>query len=460
MFIKAHKILGAAAIASLMLLTSLQQQASAQGEVEIISGASRTISVATSKGRLIRLPGRAQTVFIADPTVADIQVKSPTLVYLSALKPGGTTLFAVDGGENVLAQMDIKVTPDLVQLNREIKILYPDYDIAVSSIGDSVLIRGMVNSAIDAENIRKLAERTAGSPEIIVNQLGVISPGQINLRVRVAEISRDLQKQIGFNWTASKGSNFSLATFNPFNANVTQHTLGLGGTLGAFTVNTVLDALDEEGLIKILAEPNLTALTGETASFLAGGEFPILVPDSDGDVTIEFKQFGVSLAFTPTVLSGERINLHVRPEVSQLDNTNAVVLGTFQIPALTTRRAETTVELGSGESFAIAGLIRNDITHDVNKFPGLGDIPILGALFRSDDFQRNESELVIVVTPYVVRPVARQTVMVPTDGFAPPSDVERLWKPSVHRRNKKVPEGPVINELGERVIGPVGFEFE
>ncbi|RED50851.1 type II and III secretion system protein family protein [Aestuariispira insulae] len=431
-----------------------------QAELEVLSGANRTLQVETSQGRLIRLPGRAETVFIADPTVADIQVKSPSLVYLSALKPGGTTLFAVDRNEQLLAQVTIKVTPDLVQLRHEIRTLYPDYDIAVSAVGSNVLVRGTVDSPLDAENIRRLAERTAGAPEVVLNQLNVASAGQINLRVRVAEITRDVQKQIGFNWTASKGGSFALSTFNTFNSNITQNTLTLAGNLGAFSLNTVIDALEQEGLLKILAEPNLTALTGETASFLAGGEFPILVPDSDGSVTIEFKQFGVSLAFTPTLITGGRINLHVRPEVSQLDNTNAVVLDTFQVPGLTTRRAETTVELGSGESFAIAGLIRNDVTHDVNKFPGLGDIPILGALFRSDDFQRDESELVIVVTPYVVKPVSSRRLALPTDGFAPTSDVERLLGKGMQRRNREVGEGVIVNEMGERVIGPVGFEFE
>ena len=449
-----------ALLAAFAALALPGNDAKAQAELEVLSGAQRTLSVETSEGRLIRLPGRAETVFIADPAIADVQVKSPSLVYLSALKPGGTTLFAVDSNENLLAQMNIRVTPDLDQLRTEIRTLYPHYEIAVSSVGSHVLVRGTVDAPLDAENIRRLAERTAGAPEVVLNQLNVATAGQINLRVRVAEITRDLQKQIGFNWTISKGSNFAVSTFNTFASNVTQNTLTYGATLGAFSLDTVIDALETEGLLKILAEPNLTALTGETASFLAGGEFPILVPDSDGSATIEFKEFGVSLAFTPTMITGGRINLHVRPEVSQLDNTNAVVLDTFQVPGLTTRRAETTVELGSGESFAIAGLIRNDITHDVNRVPGLADIPILGDLFRSDDFQRDESELVIVVTPYIVKPVSTRRLALPTDGFAPTSDVERLLGNGMQRRNRIVPEGQIINELGERVIGPVGFEFE
>ncbi|WP_259780091.1 type II and III secretion system protein family protein [Aestuariispira ectoiniformans] len=431
--------------------------------VEIISGAGTKISVEASHGRLIRLPGRADTVFVADPEVADVQVKSPTLVYLMARKPGTTTLFAVDGRDRVLASLDIQVIPDLPKLQQKIDTLYPGVDVAATALGENVVLRGTVVSPSQAEGISKLAATTAGKADLVVNQMKVATPSQVNLRVRVAEMSRTIQKQLGFNWTGSGvlgTTGFTFATVNPFAASVTAQTVGLTG-IGGRNVNVTLDALDDEGLIKILAEPNLTAMSGETASFLAGGEFPILVPGSDGRVTIVFKQFGVSLAFTPTILDGGRINLHVRPEVSQLSNTNAVTLNTFQIPSLTTRRAETTVEVGSGESFAIAGLISNDVTHDVSRLPGLADIPILGALFSSDNFRRDESELVIVVTPYVVRPVAQAKLMDPTEGYYPPTDSERVLGSSLNRQPKKpAPKGATVDSRGNRLIGPVGFQFE
>lgn len=429
--------------------------------VEIISGAGNTISVEASHGRLIRLPGRADTVFVADPEVADVQVKSPRLVYLMARTPGTTTLFAVDGSDQVLATLDIRVTPDLPKLRRDIETLYPTLDVDVDSLGENVVLKGRVETAAQAEGIRKLAAAVAGKPEAVVNQMAVTMPSQINLRVRVAEMSRTVQKQLGFNWTGTGvlgTTGLSFATVNPFAAAVTQQTFGLTG-IGGRNVNVTLDALDEEGLIKILAEPNLTAMSGETASFLAGGEFPILVPGTNGRVTIMFKQFGVSLAFTPTILDKGRINLHVRPEVSQLSNTNAVTLNTFQIPSLTTRRAETTVEVGSGETFAIAGLIRNDATHDISKVPGLADIPILGALFKSDNFQREETELVIVVTPYIVRPVAQGELMDPTEGYYPPTDKERLLGSGLHRQTGKS-DGATVDPQGQNLIGPVGFQFE
>lgn len=445
---------------SLIILTALA--AYPAQAVEVISGAASTISVEASHGRLIRLPGTADTVFVADPEVADIQVKSPRLVYLMARAPGTTTLFAVDAADRVLATLDIQVTPDLPRLRKEITTLYPSLDIDVASLGENVVLRGSTDTPEQAEGIRKLAAAVAGKPEFVVNQMSVAMPSQINLRVRVAEMSRTVQKQLGFNWTGTGGigtTGFAFDTINPFAASVTQQLFGLNN-IGGRNINVVLDALDDEGLIKILAEPNLTAMSGETATFLAGGEFPILVPGTNDRVTIVFKQFGVSLSFTPTILDSGRINLHVRPEVSQLSNTNAVILNTFQIPSLTTRRAETTVEIGTGESFAIAGLIRNDITHDVSKVPGLADIPILGALFKSDNFQRDESELVIVVTPYVVRPVARGHVMDPTEGYYPPTDKERLLGAGLTRQAKDTPKGATVDNRGERLIGPVGFQFE
>ena len=286
------------------------------------------------------------------------------------------------------------------------------------------------------------------------------APNQVNLRVRIAEISRGVDKQLGFNWTVAGslgGIALGIATANPFSASAINAITG-STSLGSFNLNAVIDALEEEGLVQVLAEPNLTAPSGETASFLAGGEFPILVPGSDGTVTIDFKKFGVSLAFTPTIIGKNRVVLHVRPEVSQLSSTNAVTLNNFQIPSLTTRRVETTVELGSGQSFAIAGLLQNNVTHDISKFPGLGDIPVLGALFKSDRFQRDESELVIIVTPYLVKPVSQQ-LAAPTDGFGAAHDAQRYGAGGENRRAPSA--GPIRRRRhdGTTLIGPVGFQL-
>jgi len=429
--------------------------------VEIIDGSGQTLQMEISKGKLVRLEKPAKTVFVADPEIADIQVKSPRLVYLLAKKPGSTTLFAVDAKERVLANIGVKVTHNLSRLRKAIKDLHPDLNVEVSSVEGSVVLDGLVDSTTDAENIRRLAAKFAPEKDAVISRLGVDAPNQVNLRVRVAEISRGVDKQLGFNWTIAGtlgSAALGIATSNPFASSVTQHTLTAARNFKGWSFNAIIDALEEEGLVNVLAEPNLTATNGETASFLAGGEFPILVPDSNGRVTIEFKKFGVSLAFTPTIVGKTRVNLHVRPEVSQLSTSNSVTLNNFQIPSLTTRRAETTVELGSGQSFAIAGLIQNNITHDISKFPGLGDVPILGALFKSDRFQRDESELVIIVTPYLVRPVS-QKLATPLDGFQAPHDIQRYGKGGTNRHSKSAPKPKTVSRRGKSLIGPVGFQL-
>ncbi len=432
--------------------------------LEVVSRGHHEMPLELHKGRLIKLRAAAETVFVANPEIADVQIKSPTLVYVLGKAAGETTLFAVDRREQVLASIDLHVSHNLDRINASIRILHPEAEVQLASVGDTLVVDGMVDSITTAENIRRVAAGAIGDPEKVMLRLGVNAPTQINLRVRVAEVSRDIDKQLGFNWSiagSAAGIAFGIATSNPFNASVTEHTLSLSNIgIGGFDLNTVIDALEEEGLISVLAEPNLTALSGEAASFLAGGEFPILVPDSDGRVTIEFKKFGVSLSFTPTLIGRDRVNLHVRPEVSQLSTTNAVTLNNFQIPSLTTRRADTTVELGSGQSFAIAGLIQNNVTHDISKFPGLGDVPVLGGLFKSDRFQREESELVIIVTPYIVKPINNKRLAAPTDGLESPHDIERIVNGGTHRQKPTAPAPVTVNRDGESLIGPVGFLLE
>ena len=329
-----------------------------------------------------------------------------------------------------------------------------------------MVIDGIVGSPTVSEDVRKLASQFVGKETDVINRLGVDAPTQINLRVRFAEISRDTEKALGINWNivnAAGKTGISFATFNPLAiAGVLSDSLAVNTSIGKTDINILLDILDQEGLASVLAEPNLTAISGETASFLAGGEFPILVPQGDDQVTIEFKKFGVSLAFTPTILQADRINLHVRPEVSQLSQEGAIdvpfVGGTLRVPALRTRRAETTIELGSGQSFAIAGLLSNDTAHDFKTLPGLGDIPVLGRLFQSDNFRRRESELVIIVTPYIVRPSSNMPAA-PTDGFAPPTDWERVYPSGTWKRQ---PQGQAsrVGPDGTRVYGPTGFVLE
>ena len=389
---------------------------------------------------------------------------------------GETTLFAVDAAENILANLQLTVNHNLSRLENSFRQMLPGTRVQVASVDGGLVLHGSVDSALDAENAKRIAERFAPEEGEVINRLAVTGPNQIHLRVRVAEVSRQVIKAFGINWDAVTNKAdflFGLSTGNPvvapdangianFSSTVFNlRNAGPRGTqtnslFGKFTdsdsnVNGLLDALDDEGLISILAEPNLTAMSGQSANFLAGGEFPIPVPQDNGRITIEFKKFGVGLAFTPTLV-GKRISLRVRPEVSQISNTGAIIINGFNIPALTTRRAETTVELGSGQSFAIAGLLQNNSSHDISKFPGLGDVPVLGSLFRSNQFIKDESELVIIVTPYLVRPVSAPQMATPTDGLIQPSDYERLVESHTYRR-QPLPQASATGALGDGGLG-------
>ncbi|HLF59066.1 MAG TPA: type II and III secretion system protein family protein [Alphaproteobacteria bacterium] len=434
------------------------------------------IEIELNKGTLVRLDHAAGTVFIADPEIADIQVKSPTLVYVFAKKVGETTLFAVDEHEHVLLDAPITVTHNLSRLDGALKSLLPDSNISVRSVEGAVVLTGAVANPVEAEDARRLSARFIGKDDEVINRLDVLGANQVNLRVRMAEVSRDALKQLGFNWDAIFNGSFltaALAIGNPVlagaqflrNPDTSVNNLGLSAQNGALTLNTVIDALADEGLVSILAEPNLTAVSGQSANFLAGGEFPVPVPQTGQNgtsvaITIEFKKFGVSLSFTPTVLSNKLISLKVVPEVSQLSDSGSIEIEGFRIPSLTTRRAETTVELGSGQSFAIAGLFQNDTTHNISKFPGLGDLPILGALFRSTKFQRQETELVIVVTPYIVRPVSAMKMALPTDGLVQPNDYERIITGQTYRPQLQQGQPGPVGPDAKGLSGPVGFMLD
>lgn len=448
----------ATAIGALAMTFALVPAETPLQAAQVLSSGGKSVTVEAKKGSLVRLNQPASTVFIADPEVCDVQVKSPRLIYLMGKKPGQTTLIAVDENENILANMDVTVTQDLGRLNQAINALYPDSGINVSSVEQSVVIDGVVGSPSVSEDVRKLASQFVGKETDIINRLGVDAPTQINLRVRFAEMSRETEKALGINWSivnAAGKTGIAFATFNPLAiAGVLSDSLAINTSIGKTDINILLDILDQEGMASILAEPNLTALSGETASFLAGGEFPIPIPQSDGVVTIEFKKFGVSLSFTPTILTGNRINLRVAPEVSQLSNNGAIQIQNFQIPALITRRAETMVEAASGQSIVIAGLLMNNVVRDVNKVPWLSDVPVLGKLFTSENFQRQETELVIIVTPYIVGAVREE----PGAKLAPPPGAPAAPGPSAAAPG--APASPAAARTPGKLVGPGGFQLD
>lgn len=406
------------------------------------------LTIAAGTGRVLRLRAPAANIFTADPKVAEVRPASPDSVFVFGTGPGTTTVAALANDGTSVAQFQVTVTPSAFtagQTADQLRAAAPKLGVRARETVNGVALSGTVATPLDAA--RTVGAATAQLPKkdaSVVNALRVQEPMQVSLRVRIVEMSRTLTRELGVNWTSSNirlgtpGSSgrFGIATNNPVvNSTITPSlvTLGLRGTSG--NLDIAVQALAADQLVHTLAEPNLTAMSGEVATFLVGGEFPIPVSSSVNTVGVEFKQYGISLAFVPTVLNRNSISLKVRPEVSQLDRANGVTFffgnpntsTGLAIPGLIVRRAETTVQLGSGQSFVIAGLLQDQTTVTGNSVPWLGEVPILGSLFRSDSFQRGESELVIIVTPYIVQPVSDPNALkTPADGWRPPSDVERI----------------------------------
>ena len=438
-----------------------------------VAARAQPISLAAGTGALLHLPLPAATIMSAEPGVARVQPASPTSLFLMAVAPGRTTVIATTEQGLPIMQYDVTVTPGVGRpaplggppaapepahvtpamasaiRSAVVQAIPGAADVQVEAAGGNAVLTGTVPNAAASLQVEAIAHGFVGEHGGVLDNLLVLGSIQVNVRVRIAEIDRQITRQLGINWQAL-GTIGSIGMLPALTLNTPGAVAGTGGALASaacaagiplsvqckgVNFNGVIDALAADQLITILAEPNLTAQSGETASFLAGGEFPIPVAATESNgaptVTVVFKQFGVSLAVVPTVLSPSRLNLRIRPEVSQLSNTGAVSVplgnGSLTIPALSVRRAETTIELGSGQSFAVAGLLQRTSTDITNGLPGLGDLPVLGALFKSNQFQRGDSELVIIVTPYIVRPAASPSALhAPTDHFTPATDLDRI----------------------------------
>ncbi len=394
-------------------------------------------------GRVVTLTAAAASVFAADPKVVEVRPASPTSLFLFGVSPGRTTVAAMSAGGQPIAQFDVTVAPNgyaAAAAAGQLNTAMPGSGMTAGMRPNGLVLNGSTASPMDAERAATIGRAGLADNQKLDNRTSVSSSVQVNLRVRVVEMDRSLTRELGVNWQAlaNVGGRYGTLGFSAAPALVQAASASLGGGYNFNTpgkgldINGVIDALAQDQLIHVLAEPNITTMSGEAASFLVGGEFPIPIAEFGGTLSIEFKQYGVSLSFVPTVLSNGRINLHVRPEVSQLTNQGAIQIGqgsnnSVQVPALQVRRADTTVELGSGQSFAIAGLMQETTTLTGNGVPFLGDIPVLGALFRSDNFQRNQTELVILVTPYLVQPVSNaESLAAPDDGWKPPNDLERI----------------------------------
>ena len=423
-----------------------------------------TLKVPMNKSQVVRANQTIGKIAIGNPDIADAVVLTDQSFYLLGKRAGSTNVSIYGRGGQLLAVIDVSVGADVEALKAALHEMMPNEKIEVRAVNDSIALGGQVSSPARANEAVEVAKQyvskdtgggggaaggaggapPAGAPSgssgggssggTVINHMSVRGAQQVMLQVKVAEMSRKTSKALGFLPLARFGkannpSGFSLAPLDP--VNTSDFALAVASAIsGNFALALSIEALEERNAVKILAEPNLVAMSGDTANFLAGGEFPVPVAyqpatsTGTATVTIEFKPFGVSLAFTPTVIDDGLINLVVAPEVSEIDKTVSVVTSGFTIPGIAVRRARTTIELRDGQSFAIAGLLQSNFNDSVRQIPGLGDIPVLGALARSSEFQKDETELVIIVTPKLVRPAPAGSLIAPTDSFVPPSDLD------------------------------------
>ncbi len=436
-------------------------------------------NIDVGKSQVIQLPGAYGGLMIADPKIADVIPLTARSFNLEGKGVGTTALSVYDSGKHLLASINVVVSPDLTGLKTRLgEILPNEHDIAVRSANQSIVLSGTVSSPVVLQQVLSLAEAYApaksladgSGPSKVINMLGVEGTQQVMLSVRFVEMERTAAKnmRLNANGITNGGTIFSGLTGDNNSAPVGSVFDTFGKLALKFNGNLelMLDALESKGIVKTLAEPNLVAMSGDTATFLAGGEFPIPIaqsPSTTGGgaptVTIEFKQFGVALAFTPTILGDGMINIVVNPEVSSIDPTISVNLGSISVPGLKVRRGHTTVELRDGESFTIAGLLSDSYQTNIRQLPYAGDMPILGALFRSNGYKKDETELVVVITPHLVN-AKRGPVATPGDHFAPPSDYELFMLGQMQGRHAGArPEDQVLNPVDPTkggVDGPHG----
>jgi pilus assembly protein CpaC len=424
---------------------SSAQQLAANPEAPAMTGVPRpfygSIEVAQGGGKIITLQQPVSSIFAADPSVIEVRPASPTSLFVFGKGLGQTTLVATDANGREIAQYSVVVMPSQYTANRlaeQTENAVPDSNVTAESETGGMIVRGTVPTAEDANNVMNQAKSISSTGNVI-NELQVAEPIQVELSVRIAYMSRDITRQLGINW-GSIGDGFTIGKFLLHGMTATESPTVTGSEAGALgvtfpggTFEGIIDALASDNLAHIVAEPTLTALSGTQGSFLVGGQFPVPVAEQNDEITIEFKSYGIQLVFTPTVFSDGRISLQVSPTLSQLSNANSVTESSagssaaITVPSLIVQQASTTVILGSGQGMAIAGLLADQSNQTTNAVPAIGEIPVLGALFRGDSFQRQQQELVISVTPYLVKPVNNIGLLAqPDDGWTPPNDLQRI----------------------------------
>lgn len=467
-----------AGVAAAIIAASVGQAASAKPVATAVGGEPIVLSV--GRGQQVNLASPVTDVVVANPNVADVDVRSSKQLYILAKGPGETTVYATDANGKTVYSATIRVGNNLDSVDQLLALAMPEADITVATMNGVVLLTGTVFQPEDIVEAEDMVQAYVGPGTQVISRLKTATPMQVNLQVRIAEVSRSLSKDFssnlntrdndgasgnGFLFVPSRGRNVAAITdVVDANGNVTGTQFNFNNPVGGNVLNMAknlfgidmalgLDFAERSGLATTLAQPNLTTMSGESAEFLAGGQFPIPSAAGLGATSVEFRNFGVSLQYTPTVMADGRIQLRVRPEVSDISSQGAVRINGFEIPAITTRTVETTVELGSGQSFMIAGLLSNSNSSSVDKFPGLGDVPILGQLFKSNGWKKNETELMIVITPYLVKPVSESEIKLPTDGYNSPNDLERLLLNKTASNKGGVEERPMPTVAPE-VKGP------
>jgi pilus assembly protein CpaC len=427
----------AVALALAWLVPASTAPGRAQGpEIQVGAGKrSATIRLIGGKSETIRTDRTFADIIVSDPEVADVVPLTDRSVSILGKKVGTTRVSIYGEGKVVVGVFDVEVTFDTSVLASELRERFPGARFRVASINGRIMLSGSAPDAVTADRAVTIAKQFGAE---VINSVKVLQPQQVMLEVRFVEASRKAGRELGINWdivanrfAVSLGTAGQLAGFPAFGgAGLLSGTAPFGTAVGRIlgsgvTADVMIRALEEKGLVRRLAEPNLIALSGDTASFLAGGEFPIPIAQQNNTVTIEWKKFGVGLAFTPTVLDNGVINLKIEPEVSEIDSNNAILIGSIRIPSLTVRRANTTVELRDGQSFAIAGLLQSMTTTDQSQFPWLAEVPVLGALLRSTSYQKKETDLAIIITPHLVQPARPGDVLrTPTDNTAVGNDAD------------------------------------
>lgn len=430
--------LAAAVITAAISTTALVAIPSAASAQSAKDGKLLVLSI--GRGQQVNLGSNITDVVVADPTIADVEVKTGRQIYILGKGPGETTVYATDAAGRTVYQATVRVGNNMDSVSQMLALAMPNSKIIVTTMNGVILLTGTVDQPEEAAEAEALVKTFTGGNTQVVTRLKNATPLQINLQVRIAEVSRSLSKEISGNlqtfkngtdnagrpyaFGVAQGRDFINDTGQLLYPQGTNTIAGLGRLFG-LDIAAAFDMSEKAGLVSTLANPNLTTVSGETAEFLAGGQFPIITSSNNG-TSVEYKNYGVNLTYTPVVLSDGRISLRVRSEVSDISSQGAIRINGLEVPATTNRMAETTVELGSGQSMMIAGLLSNQMGSSVSKMPGAGDIPVLGALFKSNGWRRNETELMIVITPYLVKPVSESQLVLPTDGLHTTNDLERV----------------------------------